>query len=335
MGNYASSFWGVCSMCMAPKYDENEKKRIKNNYFQKTEAQFVIVGIKSKRENLPAPSLRDYAEKSTTPIGNNENQRNEIDDDDIIDQNESDDEIIDQKVTQTGTDGNTIFDQKFIYREEDKVITFTKDGILYFFSYIIKKLGYEEKINEKDLFLEIESDGSSLSKSHWVTHSRYIFPQSSFEKVPSIKLIAEIIFKPEYRKKWDDNLRVFEIKKQLGQEVFIVHTISKRQMMTINESKKEREYFTKRFEFYQNEIYYSFSSSIPKELYESDSNAERVRIFFNCYTIKKEKNNFIIDVYNQDEIQMNNLSDSMKDNFKKEMRDMNKKMVDMIKEKMK
>lgn len=295
MENNTSFFFQIFSCCV-PKHDKSE-----NN---------------TNVDLIPETKEEEQVEK---PVSNHNNEKPP-----------ETSQTNDFQETLPPTINQQIFPQKFIQKEEEEVITFTKNGILDFYSKI-KNLPYEEVINKNDLLLEINNQGSSFRKDLFVAHSHYIVPKSSFKKAPSIQLIANIIFKPEYRKKWDDSLQIVEIMEQISPEAFIVHTMSKKQLMIIS----EREAYDKRCEFYHDEIYYNFSSSVPEELYPSNPDAVRVRNYFNFYIIKEDEEKFTFEVYNQVDIKMKVPPSLLKIMFPSRMEDMNMKMRVVINETMK
>lgn len=294
MENNTSFFFQIFSCCV-PKHDKSEKNT-----------------------NVDLIHETKEEEQVEKPVSNHNNEKPEAS------------QTNDFQETLPPTINNQIFPQKFIRKEEEEVISFTKNGILDFYSKI-KNLQYEKIVNQNGLLLEINKEGSTFRKDLFVAHSHYIVPKSSFKKAPSTQLIADTIFKPEYRKKWDDSLQIVEIMEQISPEAFIVHTMSNKQMMIIS----EREAYDKRCEFYHDGIYYNFSSSVPEELYPSNPDAVRVRNYFNFYSIKEDEEKFTFEVYNQVDIKMKVPPSLLNIMFPGRITDMKMKMQVVIDEIMK
>ena len=66
----------------------------------------------------------------------------------------------------------------------------------------------------------------------------------------------------------------------------------------------ERELYDKRTFFFDNGIFYYFSSSIPDQLYPPKEEPVRVTNYIGALIIKEDNENFYIDSFNQVDIKM-------------------------------
>ena len=218
-----------------------------------------------------------------------------------------------------------IFPDKFIREEEQRVITFTKEGIISFIE-LLKGLQYEEVLKQDSLTLSVRKEGSPVNDKNILVHSSYFFLKSSFNKTPSLSDITKVLFSVEERKKWDDSLQLLELLEEFSEGAMIIHGMSKRQLMVIS----ERESFDKRYSFLDNGVYYSFASAVPDPLYPTSEGVVRIESFLNVYTIKEESDRFIFDVYNQVDLKMNVPLSMMKMIFPKKIKEVNSKVIQVL-----
>ncbi len=118
----------------------------------------------------------------------------------------------------------------------------------------------------------------------------YKIRKSEFKiKNVNIKLLDEYMNIPEKRLSWDDSIRHYEIiekaKSNDNEEVYLLHYICKSPMLFVS----ERDVVDKRFDFYEGNIYYDFSSSTNDDLIPLEEST--VRITDHCSVCKMYEEN--------------------------------------------
>ena len=119
----------------------------------------------------------------------------------------------------------------------------------------------------------------------------YKIPKSSFiNKDIDIKTLDKYMNEPEKRLKWDKTIREYKIKERISNEVYLLHYICKSPMIFVS----ERDVVDKRYDFYVNEIYYDFSSSVKDDLIPIEEDVVRITDHCSVCKIYEEDNNFNI-----------------------------------------
>ena len=88
--------------------------------------------------------------------------------------------------------------------------------------------------------------------------------KNEFNPGTSIKIVDFFMNDIEARKKWDGSLKNFK-KIEGNKRVYILHSVSHKPSFFIS----EREVVDKRFDFYANDAYYDFSSSVNDSVSEN------------------------------------------------------------------
>jgi len=125
----------------------------------------------------------------------------------------------------------------------------------------LNHIDYTDLYNKNNLLVKFKSSGSIINKQHIVIKSLYKIPKSSFKKIITIDFIKDLMYIPEKRIKWDDSLKLFKILEG-DPEVYVVRSWMKSPMMLVS----EREVIDKRIEFFNNSLYYNFSSSVTDDV---------------------------------------------------------------------
>ena len=119
----------------------------------------------------------------------------------------------------------------------------------------------------------------------------YQIPKSSFKsKDINVKLIDEYMNNPEKRLSWDTTLTEYKILEKEKNDVYIVHYICKSPLPFMS----EREIIDKRYDFYENDIYYDFSSSVKDDFIPLDEDVVRITDLCSMYKIYEEGDFFNI-----------------------------------------
>jgi hypothetical protein len=164
----------------------------------------------------------------------------------------------------------SIFDKKFLTIKEQKIqFSFTKKGIInYIESQINNKTDFEPLISKNGFDIFINKNGSVFNEKIPMIKMIYNIPASELKEGINIKDIDSIMNEPEKRMKWDKTLKDYKIIEG-NKENYILHYVLKSPMIFVS----ERDVIDKRLDFYNDDVYYDFSSSV----------SDNVKYFFNCF----------------------------------------------------
>ena len=180
---------------------------------------------------------------------------------------------------------NSIFPQKYMNLTEtspDFKSIFTKEKMIKFIEDLINdKTSFTPLINKNGFDIYIKESGSIFSSQFPMIKMYYKIPKSSFTRQNvTVKLIDEYMNDPEKRLKFDNTIRAYKIIERVNTEVYLLHYICKSPMIFVS----ERDVVDKRYDFYDGEVYYDFSSSTKDDLIPLDENI--VRITDHCSVCK-------------------------------------------------
>ena len=180
---------------------------------------------------------------------------------------------------------NSIFPQKYMNLTEtspDFKSIFTKEKMIKFIEDLINdKTSFTPLINKNGFDIYIKESGSIFSSQFPMIKMYYKIPKSSFTRQNvTVKLIDEYMNDPEKRLKFDNTIRAYKIIERINKEVYLLHYICKSPMIFVS----ERDVVDKRYDFYEGDVYYDFSSSTKDDLIPLDENI--VRITDHCSVCK-------------------------------------------------
>ena len=180
---------------------------------------------------------------------------------------------------------NTIFPQKYMNLTESSPnfkSIFTKEKMINFIEELINdKTSFTPLVNQNGFDIYIKESGSIFSSQYPMIKMYYKIPKSAFTRQNvTVKLIDEYMNDPEKRLKFDNTIRAYKIIERINKEVYLLHYICKSPMFFVS----ERDVVDKRYDFYEGDVYYDFSSSTKDDLIPSDENI--VRITDHCSVCK-------------------------------------------------
>ena len=180
---------------------------------------------------------------------------------------------------------NTIFPQKYMNLTESSPnfkSIFTKEKMINFIEELINdKTSFTPLVNQNGFDIYIKESGSIFSSQFPMIKMYYKIPKSAFTRPNvTVKLIDEYMNEPEKRLKFDNTIRAYKIIERINKEVYLLHYICKSPMFFVS----ERDVVDKRYDFYEGDVYYDFSSSTKDDLIPSDENI--VRITDHCSVCK-------------------------------------------------
>ena len=183
-----------------------------------------------------------------------------------------------------------IFPQRYLNLTESSPnfnFSFTKEKMLPFIEELINdKESFKPLINQNGFDIYIKESGSIFSSQFPMIKMYYTIPKSAFtRKNVTVNMIDEYMNVPEKRLGFDKTIRVYKIIERINKEVYLLHYINRSPMLFVS----ERDIVDKRFDFYEGNIYYDFSSSTKDDLIPLDNNI--VRITDHCSVCKMYEDN--------------------------------------------
>ena len=190
---------------------------------------------------------------------------------------------------------NSIFPQKYMNLTEtspDFKSIFTKEKMIKFIEDLINdKTSFTPLINKNGFDIYIKESGSIFSSQFPMIKMYYKIPKSSFTRQNvTVKLIDEYMNDPEKRLKFDNTIRAYKIIERVNTEVYLLHYICKSPMIFVS----ERDVVDKRYDFYEGEVYYDFSSSTKDDLIPLDENIVRITDHCSVCNIFEDNDGFNI-----------------------------------------
>ena len=190
-----------------------------------------------------------------------------------------------------------IFPSKYLNSTESDPnfkFEFTKKKLIEFFESEIKDTThYKPLVNKNGFDIYIKESGSIFSSEFPMIKMFYKIPKSNFKtKEVNIKLIDKYMNVPKKRLSWDTSIKYYEIienlKSKENEEVYLLHYICNSPMFFVS----ERDVVEKRYDFYENNIYYDFSSSVKENYIPIEENIVRITDHCSLYKMYEEKEYF-------------------------------------------
>ena len=188
-----------------------------------------------------------------------------------------------------------IFPQKYLNTIElspEFQFTFTKEKMkLYIEELINDKTSFKPLINKNGFDIYVKETGSIFSSQFPMLKMYYKISKSSFTRSNvNVKLIDEYMNDPQKRLKFDKSIKSYEIIERINKEVYLLHYICKSPMLFVS----ERDVVDKRFDFYEGDIYYDFSSSTNDDLIPIEDGIVRITDHCSVCKIYEENDGFNI-----------------------------------------
>ena len=168
---------------------------------------------------------------------------------------------------------------------------FTKKNIINFieneinanteYTFLVIKDGFE---------LFIKESGGIFSSEFPMIKMYYKIPKKVFKKNDiNIKLIEQYMDIPAKRLSWDNSIKEYKIidKHKDKPEVYLLYTIYKSPIIFVS----ERDSIEKRYDFFENDIYYDFASSVKDEFAPINENIVRITNHCSMYKMYEEGEN--------------------------------------------
>ena len=187
--------------------------------------------------------------------------------------------------------------------ENDVALNLTKDKIIDIINYeFLESEDYKIFYNKEHLILS-SKDSSFLTKNFPLIKMEYKIPKKEFDKDIGIEDIVNTLKDFKNRILWDENIKEMEIMEEFDNS-FIIHTSYNKPIFFIS----ERDIIEKKVDFYFNNKYYSYSSSVSDELnekYKENEDVMRILNYISVYIIEEDEENFYFKSLNQLDYKMN------------------------------
>ena len=226
---------------------------------------------------------------------------------------------------------NNFFEEKYYRKEElEKIGLINEKYVLNLIEKEFKDNNseYKEIFNKDGLYLSIKESGTVFNSVIPIIKMIYTIPKSEFKKGTTQKKIVFCMRDPETRMKWDKKFKEFYTMEN-GQICKIVYSRMNRPIFFIS----ERDTIEKRYEFYINGNYYSYTSSVDDdscEKFHVIPDVERLMNFFSTYNIEEDDDNFYFKTLNQLDYKMNTPNQLLGVTLPTNLKDWYKKLREMI-----
>jgi hypothetical protein len=187
----------------------------------------------------------------------------------------------------------TIFPLKYLNSLESNPnfkFEFTKKNIINLMESEIKDTSkYISLVNKDGFDIYIKESGSIFTSEFPMLKMFHKIPKSKFiNKDVNIKILDDYMNNPKKRISWDTSMRDFKIIEKETEDIYLLHFIYKSPIMFMS----EREVVEKRYDFYENDIYYDFSSSVKEDYIPIDENIVRITDYCSLFKMYEENDNF-------------------------------------------
>ena len=190
---------------------------------------------------------------------------------------------------------DSIFPQRYLNITESSPnfkFNFTKEKMISFIEELINdKKSFTPLINKNGFDIYVNESGSIFNSQFPMIKMYYTIPKSSFtRKNVNVKMIDEYMNEPEKRLRFDKTIRTYKIIERINKEVYVLHYICRSPMLFVS----ERDVVDKRFDFYEGDIYYDFSSSTKDDLIPLEESTVRITDHCSVCKIYEENDGFNI-----------------------------------------
>ena len=201
----------------------------------------------------------------------------------------------DELATKLIVEEEIIFPTKYLNLYESDFnfkFEFTKKNIINFIETEINdKTEYKPLVNKEGFDLYIKESGSIFSSEIPMIKMFYKLPKTKFKKNDTnVKLIEQYMDIPAKRLSWDSSIKEYKIieKNKNKEEIYLLYTIYKSPIIFVS----ERDVIEKRYDFFENDIYYDFASSVKDDYAPINENIVRITNHCSMYKMYEEGENF-------------------------------------------
>ena len=174
---------------------------------------------------------------------------------------------------------------------------FTKKNIISFLEKEINdNTNYKPLINKDGFDIYIKESGSIFSSEIQMVKVYYKIPKSIFiKKDINLKLIEQYMNSPQKRLVWDTSIKDYKIIERVNDEVYLLYTLYKSPIVFVS----ERDVIEKRYDFFENDIFYDFCSSVKDDYFPIKEGIVRMFDYCSMYKMYEDENNINFIAVNQ------------------------------------
>jgi len=201
----------------------------------------------------------------------------------------------DELATKLIVEEEIIFPTKYLNLYESDFnfkFEFTKKNIINFIETEINdKTEYKPLVNKEGFDIYIKESGSIFSSEIPMIKMFYKLPKTKFKKKDTnVKLLEQYMDIPAKRLSWDSSIKEYKIieKNKSKEEIYLLYTIYKSPIIFVS----ERDIIEKRYDFFENGIYYDFASSVKDDYAPINENIVRITNHCSMYKMYEEGENF-------------------------------------------
>ena len=201
----------------------------------------------------------------------------------------------DELATKLIVEEEIIFPAKYLNLYESDFnfkFEFTKKNIINFIETEINdKTEYKPLVNKEGFDIYIKESGSIFSSEIPMIKMFYKLPKTKFKKNDTnVKLLEQYMDIPAKRLSWDSSIKEYKIieKNKSKEEIYLLYTIYKSPIIFVS----ERDIIEKRYDFFENGIYYDFASSVKDDYAPINENIVRITNHCSMYKMYEEGENF-------------------------------------------
>ena len=205
----------------------------------------------------------------------------------------------------------SLFPSKYIRQDEKENINikFDKPNIIEFMNKLENEPNFVRKFDRFNhfglrMFMKDKNnkeDPYDISETIPITRCQIEIPFSLFSNgPPSVEQVGDAIINPNSRLSWDDNLKEYQILKQINSNTETIKIVTKKQLEMII----PREFYDKRTHFTENGIFYCYSSSAPDSIRPPKKNPIRVLDYFGVFKVWEDNQQINIDSFHQIDIKI-------------------------------
>ena len=188
-----------------------------------------------------------------------------------------------------------VFPLKYLNKtESDKSfkLEFTREKIIaYIEEQINDNISFKSLVNKNGFDIYIKESGSIFSSEFPMIKMYYKIPKTAFtRKDVTVKLIDDYMNIPEKRLNFDKSIKSYNIVEKHNEEVYLLHYVIKSPMIFVS----DRDIVDKRYDFYEKDIYYDFSSSVNDDLVPTEEDIVRLTDHCSVCKMYEEEDGFNI-----------------------------------------
>ena len=188
-----------------------------------------------------------------------------------------------------------VFPLKYLNKtESDKSfkLEFTREKIIaYIEEQINDNISFKSLVNRNGFDIYIKESGSIFSSEFPMIKMYYKIPKTAFtRKDVTVKLIDDYMNIPEKRLNFDKSIKSYNIVERHSEEVYLLHYVIKSPMIFVS----DRDIVDKRYDFYEKDIYYDFSSSVNDDLVPTEEDIVRLTDHCSVCKMYEEEDGFNI-----------------------------------------